>query len=228
MPFVLPGVVKIPRANTFVEGAMLEPVNTVLKAVNRLKLLPGDVVLVAGQGPIGLMFTRLLTLRRVSVFATDVVDSRVKLARCFGAQWASDAVASGPAGLLEAAQRATRARGFDAAIVTVPLDEVVKQAQDLVRCASQVLLFAHTRRGVESSVDFARICVDEKDLIGSYSSDFLLQRKVARLVFSRQLNVRALVTHELPLDRTAEAIHLASQPQPSTLKIVVSQASSGN
>src|SRR6476619_954882 len=54
MPFVLPGVVKIPRRNTFLEGAMLEPVNTVLKAVKRLTLLRGDFVLVAGQGPIGL------------------------------------------------------------------------------------------------------------------------------------------------------------------------------
>ena len=51
MPFVLPGVVKIPGKNSFEEGAMLEPVNTVLKAVKRLALLPGDNVLVAGQGP---------------------------------------------------------------------------------------------------------------------------------------------------------------------------------
>jgi threonine dehydrogenase-like Zn-dependent dehydrogenase len=43
------------------EGAMLEPVNTVLKAVRRLELLPGDSALVVGQGPIGLLFTRLLT-----------------------------------------------------------------------------------------------------------------------------------------------------------------------
>src|SRR5437762_4908470 len=60
MSFVLPGVVKIPARNSFEEGAMLEPVNTVLKAVRRLSLLRGDAVLVAGQGPIGLMFTRLL------------------------------------------------------------------------------------------------------------------------------------------------------------------------
>src|SRR4051794_636459 len=59
MSFVLPGVVKIPKRNTFVEGAMQEPVNTVLKAVKKLPLLRGDTVLVAGQGPIGLMFTRL-------------------------------------------------------------------------------------------------------------------------------------------------------------------------
>ena len=39
MSFVLPGVVKIPPRNSFAEGAMLEPVNTVLKAINRLALL---------------------------------------------------------------------------------------------------------------------------------------------------------------------------------------------
>src|SRR4051812_43115414 len=44
MPFVLPGVVKIPSVNSFEEGAMLEPVNTVLKAVGRLSLLAGDTV----------------------------------------------------------------------------------------------------------------------------------------------------------------------------------------
>src|SRR6476661_8035343 len=87
MPFVLPGVLKIPKRNTFEEGAMLEPVNTVLKAVKRLKLLRGDVVLVAGQGPIGLMFTRLLKLAGVNVIAVDLIDSRLQLARNLGAKW---------------------------------------------------------------------------------------------------------------------------------------------
>src|SRR5206468_4545469 len=88
MPFVLPGVVKIPDRNSFLEGAMLEPVNTVLKAVNRLALLKGDTVLVAGQGPIGLMFTRLLTLRGMNVLATDLLQSRLELATEFCAKWA--------------------------------------------------------------------------------------------------------------------------------------------
>ena len=85
MPFVLPGVVRIPARNSFLEGAMLEPVNTVLKAVKRLALLRGDAVLVAGQGPIGLMFTRLLAVRGMRVLATDLLPARLKLAREFGA-----------------------------------------------------------------------------------------------------------------------------------------------
>src|SRR6266516_1044280 len=86
LDFVLPGVVKIPARNSFEEGAMLEPVNTVLKAVRRLSSLRGDVVLVAGQGPIGLMFTRLLQREGMRVIATDLIESRLELARQFGAR----------------------------------------------------------------------------------------------------------------------------------------------
>jgi L-iditol 2-dehydrogenase len=66
--------------------------------------------------------------------------------------------------------------------------------------------------------------VDEKDLIGSYSADFTLQREVARLVFSRQLDMRKLITHSFALDKTAAAIQLASQPTPDSLKILVNVA----
>lgn len=218
MPFVLPGVVKIPARNSFLEGALLEPVNTVLKAVKRLRLLPGDMVLVAGQGPIGLMFTRLLALAGAAVLATDLMPERLARAHRLGARH----VARGDdPGLPERVARWTRGRGLDAAVVAVPSDAVVRQALELVRGAGQVLLFAHTRRGEALSVDGAAICVDEKDLIGSYSADITLQREVARLVFGRQLDVRPLVTHQFPLTQTAAAVALAAQPQPDALKVVV-------
>ena len=289
MPFVLPGVVKIPAKNSFAEGAMLEPVNTVLKAVRRLSLLRGDVVLVAGQGPIGLMFTRLLQLAGARVIATDLLASRLKLAKKFGA-WkvmlaqagraelplrfpakVGRAVPCPPSAGAHGVTRPTNLRlalrGLDAAIVAVPSDAAVHQALQLVRCGGQVLLFAHTkradsvgrvtpcapqppitptaRRGLTRpttpiaqsfshsdfslqpsafSLDLASICVDEKDLLGSYSSDFTLQREVARLVFSRQLDVRGLISHFFPLEQTAAAVSLAARPTPDSLKILVRTA----
>jgi len=237
MPFVLPGVVKIPRRNDFVEGAMLEPVNTVLKAVKRLALLPGDTVLVAGQGPIGLMFTRLLALLGMKVLATDLFESRLKIAKKLGAKWVIKVGESkvqsprskvqGPKSKVnrpdvrEVVFGLTDGRGLDAAIVAVPSDAVVRQAQELVRGGGEVLLFAHTRRGQETPLDLARICVDEKDLIGSYSADFTLQKEVADLVFSRRLDVRGLITDRFPLEQTADAIALASRPTAKSLKVVV-------
>jgi len=82
-------------------------------------------------------------------------------------------------------------------------------------------LFAHTRRGQETPLDLAQICVDEKDLIGSYSADFTLQKEVAEVVFSRKLDVRRLITDRFPLERTADAVALASRPTEESLKLVV-------
>jgi L-iditol 2-dehydrogenase len=255
MQFVLPGVVKIPAKNSFAEGAMLEPVNTVLKAVKRLNLLSGDTVLVAGQGPIGLIFTRLLQLAGMNVLATDLLTSRLELAKKFGARW-----------VCRASQLSTfnSQLRFDAAIIAVPSDAAVQQAMQLVRGGGQVLLFAHTKRsrtegGSPGSkarsqkpevrpptsdlrppssafrppssdlrpppsgflLDPASICVDEKDLIGSYSSDVTLQSEVARLVFRRQLDVRQLITHQFRLAEVAAAINLAAHPTGASLKILV-------
>ena len=214
LPFVLPGVVKIPAKNSFEEGAMLEPVNTVLKGINRLSLLPGDNVLVAGQGPIGLMFTRLLQLRGMNVLATDLMESRLKLAKKFGAKWTR--LVQSPKSKVQSFP------ALDAAVIAVPSDAALAEAMQLIRGAGQVLLFAHTKRGALTEVDLASICVDEKDLVGSYSADFTLQREVARLVFSRQLDVRPLITHRYPLAETAAAVQLASHPTPDSLKIMVS------
>jgi L-iditol 2-dehydrogenase len=247
MPFVLPGVVKIPAKNSFAEGAMLEPVNTILKAVRRLNLLPGDAVLVAGQGPIGLMFTKILQLAHIRVLATDLLESRLKLAKKFGAKWTLDAGQASRLSLINRKKENGDRRdacptSLDAAIIAVPSDDAVTQALDLVRGGGQVLLFAHTKRSkaeskkqkIESqtisafhfplsafSLDLASICLDEKDLIGSYSSDFTLQAEVARLVFSRRLDVRQLITHRFPLEQTADAVALAARPTGDSLKIVV-------
>jgi len=218
MSFVLPGVVKIPRRNSFVEGAMLEPVNTVLKAIHRLSLLRGDTALVMGQGPIGLMFTRLLALRRIIVIATDLRPRRLTIARKHGARWTFSALEKD---LLEKIDRLTRHHGLDAVVVAAPSDAAVQEALRLVRGAGKVLLFAHTRRGSETALDLPSVCVDEKDLIGSYSSDITLQDEVARLVFSRRFDVRELITHQFPLERTPEAIALAASPTPASLKVVV-------
>jgi len=218
MSFVLPGVVKIPARNSFLEGAMQEPVNTVLKAVKKLGLHRGDTVLVAGQGPIGLMFTRLLAAGGMTVLATDLLETRLKLARQWGARWALKADA---ANFMDEARRLTKRSGLDAAVVAVPSDEAVFHARDLVRGGGRIMLFAHTRRGVPTPMDLSAVCVDEKDVLGSYSSDFTLQKEVARWVFSRRLDVRKLVTHEFPLAQTAAAVNLAARPTPESLKIMV-------
>jgi len=81
-------------------------------------------------------------------------------------------------------------------------------------------MFAHTRRDERLELDPAAVCVDEKDVLGSYSADFTLQREVARLVFGQRLDVRPLITHRFALEESVAAIALAARPTEPSLKIV--------
>ena len=83
------------------------------------------------------------------------------------------------------------------------------------------MLFAATSRKDRAELPLAAICVDEKQLIGSYSADIDLQEESARLVFERKLPLRELITHRFPLEGIEDAIALAYQPKPDSLKIVV-------
>src|SRR5262249_10135706 len=124
----------------------------------------------------------------------------------------------------DAAERvlaAGRPNGIQAVVSTVPSEEVTHQAMALLNGGGKLLLFAHTRKGLPTSLDLASVCVEEKDIVGSYSSDITLQEDVAKLVFSRKLDVRRLVTHCFSLEETPEAIIGAGRPGAGWLKVVV-------
>src|SRR5580700_4749305 len=84
------GVEKIPDGVPFEIAAFVEPVNTIVKAVHQCDPQPGDVVLVQGQGPIGLIFTMLLKLRGCTIVTTDAIPRRLELSSQCGAAFALD------------------------------------------------------------------------------------------------------------------------------------------
>ena len=49
------GVVRIPDGVSFEQASFIEPVNTCMKGIETLRLVPGETVLVIGQGPIGMI-----------------------------------------------------------------------------------------------------------------------------------------------------------------------------
>ncbi len=220
LPFVFPGIVPIPAGNLLEEGALLEPVNTVLKGVRRLGLLRGDRVWVAGQGPVGLLFTRILTLEGVSVVASDLIGERLELSQNYGA---TEVYLADEADFGERLRRSAGG-GFDAVVVAVPVDDLVCLGMDRLRGGGKILLFAHTKKGAMRDVDLGEICVAEKDVMGSYSADITLQEEVADLVFSRKLDVRGLVSHRFTLEDAVAAVGVAARPRSGTLKVVVQQA----
>ncbi len=212
------GVEKIPEGVSFDVASFVEPVNTCLKAVEQLSARAGDVVVVMGQGPIGLIFTMLLARRGVKVVATDAIERRLELARACGAAEAIDPRSGNPNQII---RELTDGRGADAVILATAVKGLVEQAVECSRPGAKILLFAQTSSTERVELSGASICVGERTLFGSYSASVDVQKESADLVFSGALPLHLLISHRMPLDRINDAFHLATHPTAESLKIVV-------
>lgn len=212
------GVEKIPDGVSFEQASFVEPVNTCLKAVVQCKPTPEDVVLVIGQGPIGLMFTSLVRRTGATVVATDTIDARLNLSRRFGAHAAWDPRSTDVDAEI---RRLTEGRGADLVILAASGPGIVEQAIRLSRPGARLLLFAQTSNTERVEVSGADICVGERTLFGCYSASVDLQKKSADLVFSGEIPVNGLISHRLPLVKIASGFELALHPGPKSLKIIV-------
>jgi L-iditol 2-dehydrogenase len=223
MPWIADrGMVAIPDDVTFDEATFVEPVNTCLKCVQKGRVTAGEVVLVIGQGPIGLLLMLLARLQGAMVLTTDLMAERRAASLRFGAGAAFDPSARGAGGgLLEEIRARTGGRGADVVLVVVPSAAVVAEALSLTRPGGRVVLFAHNDPQMTMNVPAAGIGIDEKELLGSYSASIELQAESARLVFERRLPVAQLVSHRFPLDRIGEALDLAARPDGHSLKVVI-------
>jgi L-iditol 2-dehydrogenase len=117
----------------------------------------------------------------------------------------------------------TEGRGADAVILAVGGNALIRTAMDAVRPGGKVMLFAQTQHG-EVTIDPAAVCVDEKTLLGSYSSSFPLLDEVTSLVFGgyrKGFDLTQLISHRFPLEEAVAAIEIASHPQPDSMKIMV-------
>jgi L-iditol 2-dehydrogenase len=214
------GVVRIPDGVPFEQAAFVEPVNTVLKGVKLLNLAPDDTVLVIGQGPIGLMHAVLTSRIAGKVLTSDLYPERHAIAANYGLK---HPIHAGTENVVERVFAETEGRGADAVILAVGGTALIRTAMDAARPGGKVMLFAQTQHG-EATFDPAAVCVDEKTLLGSYSSSFGILDEVTDLVFGgyrKGFDLTRLISHRFPIDEAVEAIEVASHPKADSMKIMI-------
>ena len=214
------GVVRIPDDVPFEQAAFIEPLNTVLKGVKLLNLADDETVLVIGQGPIGLMHAALAARAGAKVLTSDLFAERHNLAARFGLK---NPIYADKENVVERVFAETDGRGADAVILCVGGNALIRTAMAAARPGGKVMLFAQTQHG-EATFDPAAVCVDEKALIGSYSSSFAFLDEVTDLSFGGYRNgfdLTQLISHRFPLEEAAKAIEIASNPGPGSMKIMM-------
>jgi L-iditol 2-dehydrogenase len=212
------GMEIIPDGISFEEASLVEPLNTVLKAVIQCDPRPGETVLVMGQGPIGLMFTMLMAQRGGRVVATDTIDRRLQLSRRCGAHLALDPRQEQVPRVIHGI---TGERGADIVVIAVSAKGIVEQAVECSRPGARIMLFAQTSDKERIELSGASICVGERSLLGSYSASVDIQREGADLIFQKKIPSHLLISHSFPLDRIKDAFHLALHPTVDSLKVIV-------
>jgi L-iditol 2-dehydrogenase len=220
------GVVRVPDGVPFEQAAFVEPVNTVLKGVKQLNLQPDDTVLVIGQGPIGLMHAVLAQRTGARVLTSDLYPERHAIAARYGLK---DPIHAGTENVVKRVFEETEGRGADAVILAVGGNALIKTAMDAVRMGGKVLLFAQTQHG-EATFDPGAVCMDEKTLMGSYSSSFEILDEVTDVVFGGYRNgfdLTQLISHRYTLDEAVEAIEVASHPKGDSMKIMIEPVRGG-
>jgi L-iditol 2-dehydrogenase len=216
------GTVRIPDEVSFEQACFVEPVNTCMKGIEALRLLPGESVLVIGQGPIGIILSALAKRSGAVVMTSDLYPQRLTISTTFGLKNGIDA---SRADTVKTVREQTEGRGADAAIVAVGGNGLIRTAMDAVRPGGRVLLFAQTAHG-DATIDPATICVEEKTLLGSYSASVDLQDASVRLVMGREMDLERLISHRFSLSNSVEGLQLAAHPQPDSMKIVIQSGSS--
>jgi L-iditol 2-dehydrogenase len=216
------GLVKVPYDIPFEQAAFIEPLNTTYKGVRSLHLQPDETVLVIGQGPIGILLATLARRTGAKVVTSDLYSQRHAVARTYGLEHPIDA-----SDVVARIREESEGRGADAVLLAVGGNALIRTAIDAARPGGRIMLFAQTQHG-EASFDPAVVCMDEKTLMGSYSSSAEIQDDGIRMVvegYTQGYDLTRLISHRFPLSRAGEAIAFASEPHPDSMKIMIEPGS---
>jgi L-iditol 2-dehydrogenase len=222
MPWVAErGIVALPDNVTFDEATFIEPINTIVKAIQKARIAAGENVLIIGCGPIGLQLLMVANLQGAKLITSDPMAVRRAKSLTLGAVESFD-----PSGgkLVTEVKARTDGRGADAVLVAVANPAVVAEALAAARPGGRVLLFAANDPVTRIEFPASAVGIDEKEILGSYSAAVDIQDPAAELVLKKKLPVMEIVTHRFPLARIQEGLELAANPTAESLKILITHA----
>lgn len=191
-------------------SALAEPLSVATHAVcERVTPQPGDVVVVIGAGPIGLLCVVLALAAGASkVFVTGIgADrARLELARKLGGI-PIDVEASDPLAIVREAQE----DGADIVYETSGSHAVMTQAISLARRTGRIGLIGLCH--CESHVLTTPLVLRELTMIGSRGYNDTTWSVMMRVLPKIEPQVLALVSHTLPLERYDEALDLVERKE---------------
>jgi L-iditol 2-dehydrogenase len=197
---------------------MVEPFACVLRGQEPLHITAGDVVLVMGAGPIGVMHVMLARLKGAGkIIVSDISPQRAAQSVALGADRAVNPTQED----LEAVVRSeSDGQGADVVIVAAPVHAAQEEALRLAAIGGRVSFFGGLPKD-RPTIAFDSNLVHYKELVvtATTACSTLDCRKAVTIVNSGRINLAPVVTSVFPLAEANDAF--AAARGGTALKVVL-------
>lgn len=197
----------IPENITLKEAALTEPLCVAFNLmVKNLALQPGDIVMIIGPGPIGLFCTQIAKIAGASeiiVVGSHGDQKRLSKAQKLGATTTFDINKEDP---LVYIKRKNEGYGADLVIDAAGPAETLKLALEAVRPCGVIGKVAWGPEPIHFSLD--KLLEKSLTLRGTFSHTWDVWEKSLKLMAKKQVDLNALITHELPIEEWKKGFDL--------------------
>ena len=210
-------VTALPDELTYSEGAMIEPLAVTVHAAKKFADLQGANAVVLGCGPIGILLIQSLkALGAAKVFATDISDTRLRLAAELGADYTVNTMKKDYAEELLAAYGPDKADViFECAGSDITMDQAIQNA----RKGSVIILVAVF--GKRENVDLAKLNDSELDLNTSMMYRHEDYVDAIRLVNEGKIKLRPLQSARFAFEDYKKAYDYIDNNRETTMKVLI-------
>jgi L-iditol 2-dehydrogenase len=209
-------VLPVPETADLRAVALAEPLACVLRGSEACDIKAGDLVVIVGAGPIGLMHLLVAKLAEPSaVVVSQRSEERRRLALAYGAD-----EAVGPDDLAAAVMDVSGGRGADVVIVAAPAAEAQRQALEIAAPAARINFFGGLPRD-RSVVELDTNLIHYKELVvtGTTANTTEDCQRALELVLGGSIDTAALISRSYRLAEADEALAAAGSGE--ALKVVI-------
>jgi L-iditol 2-dehydrogenase len=211
------GTFKLPNEISYNQGTFIEPLACVVRGFRVANYQPDQTVLVLGSGIAGLLNIKLAKAKGASkIFATDITESRLKIAKKMGADFTINAKEK----VTEQIKRHNNGKLADFVILCAGVPSAVKQALSSVAPGGTILFFAPTQPGINIEFPLFDLWNKQVKMFSTYAGapDDIIE--AINVLKNKKINVNDMISHKLPMDKTPEGFKLVSEAKDS-IKVII-------
>ena len=207
---------KMPDRVSFAEGAMVEPFAIGMQAAARAHITPGDVGLVLGAGPIGIMCALALLAGGCSqVMISDLVDEKLAIAERYDNVVPVNIRATDLGAFVD---KATGGWGADIVVEASGSRQAFDGLFSMVRPAGTVVLVGMPTDPVPVDIVAAQAREVRIETVFRYANVF---DRALNLIASGAVDLKPLVSETFPFEQSVSAFERAASGNASDVKLQI-------